>query len=245
MEELFEQLQDDTRSFWQSPSAGVRLLDRMPSPSDFFRDYVATSTPVIISGGASTCLKASRGAWDDLHSLAGRGGAGDLEVTVDFTPDGRGDCVVDVPHGMLSRRPTSSDVNGGNGSRSHAAGGVSAMEEWSSSSSTGGTAGARGVDVSKPARAPPALEATVPTAVADTTAAFVKPEERRMKFETFLGMLLEEGGNGSPSGSGARGGVREGVPYLSHQVCMRFPTAPRERPMTLAGDHYCTVQQLQ
>ncbi|CAM9590057.1 unnamed protein product [Ectocarpus sp. 8 AP-2014] len=128
MEELFEQLQDDTRSFWQHPSSGVRRLDTMPQPAEFFRDYVATSTPVILSGGG--CFKGGgrRSCWDDLASLAGRDSEG-LEVTVDFTPDGRGDCVVDVADGMLS----------------------------------------------EPAR---------------TTAVFVKPEERRMKFEAFVSTLL-------------------------------------------------------
>lgn len=205
MEELFEQLQDDTRSFWQSPSAGVRHLDNMPSSSDFFRDYVATSTPVVISGGSSTCLKASRGAWDDLPSLAGRSGVGDLEVTVDFTPDGRGDCVVDVPRSMLSRLPANNGVSS-HASRSDAAGRVSAK-----------------VDVSKPASAAAAAEAKA-SRDAGATAVFVKPEERRMKFETFLGMMLEEGGNGNPCGSGAKSGGGQGIPYLSHQVSRCSPT---------------------
>lgn len=232
MEELFEQLQDDTRSFWQSPSAGVRRLDRIPSPSDFFRDYVATSTPVIISGGASTCLRASRGAWDDLPSLAGRGGAGSLEVTVDFTPDGRGDCVVDVPRSILSRHSSRSDVDSnGSSPGDAAAGGVGEKEGGSCSGDTSGTAGAGGVGVSKPAPAPaPAPEAKASTAVAGTAAVFVKPEERRMEFETFVGMLLAEGARDNPCGSGVSGGGGEGVPYLSHQVCTRTPTAHNINP---------------
>eukprot|EP00752_Nemacystus_decipiens_P010892 g9685.t1 len=218
MEELFDQLQDDTRSFWQSPSGGVRRLDRMPSTSDFFRDYVATSTPVIISGGASTCLKASRGAWEDLPSLAGRGGAGKLEVTVDFTPNGRGDCVVDVPRSMLSEHSTRRDGNS-SADRADAASGESAKEEEGSRRGcTGGALGTGGVDLGEPAPAPaPAPEATVSTAVAGATAVFVKPEERRMKFETFVGMLLAEGERESPCGSGFGVGGGEGVPYLSHQ----------------------------
>lgn len=219
MDKLFEQLQDDTRSFWQSPSAGVRRLDRMPSPSDFFRDYVATGTPVVISGGASACLKASRDAWDDLASLAGRGGSGDQKVTVDFTPNGRGDCVVDVPRNMLRRRSTSGDVNS-NASGGTAGGGVSAKLEEEDSSSRGATGtmvDPGRVDVSKPAPVA-APDATV-SAGAGTTAVFVKPEERRMEFKTFIG-LLEEGGSGVPCSSGTDGGGGEGVPYLSHQVCI-------------------------
>lgn len=64
MEEIFEKLQDDTRSLWVSSS--VRRLKHMPSPTVFFKDFVATSTPVIIEGGASGWKAAQ--SWD-LESL--------------------------------------------------------------------------------------------------------------------------------------------------------------------------------
>lgn len=204
MEELFEQLQDDTRSFWQHPSSGVRRLDTIPPPAEFFRDYVATSTPVILSGGG--CFKGGgrRSCWDDLASLAGRDSEG-LEVTVDFTPDGRGDCVVDVADSMLSERPTS-DAN--------------AMRD----SSTGG--GAAGVEGSRRScKTGDAVNGEGgAAAAAGTTAVFVKPEERRMKFEAFVSTLLKEAaakaGDESSSTRGCTsGGVGGGVPYLSHQVC--------------------------
>lgn len=105
MDELFEQLQDDTRSFWQSPNA-IRRLDAMPPATTFFRDYVATSTPVIISGGVSG-WNAAR-SWNDLVSLADENP--ELEVTVDFTPDGRGDCVVDV--GLFEQSSQDDDGRG-------------------------------------------------------------------------------------------------------------------------------------
>lgn len=180
MEDLFGQLQDDTRSFWQSPSA-VQRLDRMPSPTTFFREYVATSTPVIISGGASA-WKAMR-SWEDLAFLAGENP--ELEVTVDFTPDGRGDCVVDVNHAI-------DDQDGGQ------------VDGDETPAVANGRCGA-GV--------------------------FVKPEERRVTFERFVGMLsksaaatdYEDGGGSSfepdsCSGDGDGAGNSEEVPYLSHQV---------------------------
>lgn len=205
MEELFEQLQDDTRSFWQSPSSGVRRLDTMPLPADFFRDYVATSTPVILSGGG--CFKGDGGScWDDLSSLAGRDSEG-LEVTVDFTPDGRGDCVVDVGESMLSECPTSdADVERNSNTEGDAVG----VEGSRRSCRTGG-----------------AVNGGAAAAASCSRAVFVKPEERRMKFETFVSTLLMEaaaraGGESSSTRECASGsGVGKGVPYLSHQVRLR------------------------
>ncbi|CAM9165656.1 unnamed protein product [Ectocarpus sp. 12 AP-2014] len=201
MEELFEQLQDDTRSFWQNPSSGVRRLDTMPPPAEFFRDYVATSTPVILSG-AGGCFKGGgrRICWDDLASLAGRGSEG-LEVTVDFTPDGRGDCVVDVADSMPSEHPTS-DANAKRDSPT--GGGAATGAEGSRRSCGAGDAGNGGA----------------PAAAGTTTAVFVKPEERRMKFEAFVSTLLKEAeakAGDESSSTRTSGGVGGGVPYLSHQ----------------------------
>lgn len=66
MEELFDMLQDDTQSLWVNPQSSVRRLSRMPSPTTFFKDYVSTSTPVIIEGGAASWNAAK--SWD-LESL--------------------------------------------------------------------------------------------------------------------------------------------------------------------------------
>ncbi|CAM9885504.1 unnamed protein product, partial [Scytosiphon promiscuus] len=214
MEGVYEQLQDDTRSFWQSPSAGVRRLESMPSPSEFFRDYVATSTPVIITGGASACLKDERHCWGDLSSMVGRG-SGDLEVTVDFTPDGRGDCVVDVPESILTNRAPHS--NGGDthksssDGRSHT-GGASGVGDGTTGRHTTSRTGSAGC-----------CERRTASRKSATTAVFVKPEERRMKFEAFVDMLsaapsTPAGGGRCATGqsSGCIGGG-DGVPYLSHQ----------------------------
>ena len=197
MDELFEQLQDDTRSFWQSPNA-IRRLDAMPPATTFFRDYVATSTPVIISGGVSG-WNAAR-SWNGLVSLADENP--ELEVTVDFTPDGRGDCVVDV--GLLEHN--SQDDDDGRG----------ACRGETAAPCDGGAGGGAKVG----GRGGAKCGAVV----------FVKPEERVIKFAAFVNMLStaaeagpSEGGfggeppafRGESSQSSSKGSE---VPYLSHQV---------------------------
>ncbi|CAN0008064.1 unnamed protein product, partial [Pylaiella littoralis] len=242
MEELFEQLQDDTQSFWQSPSAGggggggIRRLDAMPSPADFFRDYVATSTPVIISsvGTASSaaCFKAAAhcSTWEDVSTLVGRGRRGldgdddDLEVTVDFTPDGRGDCVVDVARSMMlsSSSSSSNGISSKGGSKTSDVG----KQEQGSGGSSNRPGNATGFGGDSPAAAA-AAGGGGKEAVPGTTAVFVKPEERRVNFETFLGMLSETattassvssiGGSSSTLRSNSSDDTDGEVAYLSHQ----------------------------
>lgn len=103
-------LQDDTQSLWVNPQSSVRRLSRMPSPTTFFKDYVSTSTPVIIEGGAASWNAAK--SWD-LESLCRANP--ELEVTVDYTPDGRGDCVVDLDanNQVLGKVESGSDGSGG------------------------------------------------------------------------------------------------------------------------------------
>lgn len=201
MDELFEQLQDDTRSFWQSPNA-IRRLDAMPPATTFFRDYVATSTPVIISGGVSG-WNASR-SWDDLASLAGDNP--ELEVTVDFTPDGRGDCVVD--RGVFDQN---------NQDDSDACG--ACREETAAPCDRGADGGADG-----------GAKGGARSGVKRGAAVFVKPEERRIKFAAFVDMLStaaqatppEGGFGGEPAASRGESSQSSSkgseVPYLSHQV---------------------------
>ena len=203
MDELFEQLQDDTRSFWQSPTA-IRRLDAMPPAAAFVRDYVATSTPVIISGGISG-WRASR-SWDNLASLAGNNP--ELEVTVDFTPDGRGDCVVDLAH----FEKTSHDDDDDRRRACREATAAPCDTRVDSGAQGGAKGGSKGV-----------------------AAVFVKPEERRMKFAAFVAMLStaaevaprtegRHGGDPAFRGESSRSSSKDGeVPYLSHQVRIRKP----------------------
>lgn len=164
MDDLFEQLQDDARSLW-CPST-VKRLDGMPSPDLFYKEYVATSTPVIISGGAETLRRAA--SWDDLAFLA----EPDLEVTVDFTPDGRGDCVVNLGSSR-SRECERCELEAVNG----------------------------------------------PAGVNNTSWVFVKPEERKIRFSSFLDVMLSRDGQSIASSRSCSGGSKgDEVPYLSHQV---------------------------
>lgn len=148
MDDIFEKLQDDTSSLWQSPAESVKRLKQVPSAATFFKEYVATSTPVIIAGGASAWKATS--SWD-LDSLARENP--ELEVTVDWTPNGRGDCVVEDD------------------------------------------------------------EPECPV--------FVKPEERKMHFKSFVDALHAQGAQSRTDGRITGGDVcseDDGVLYLSHQV---------------------------
>lgn len=122
-------------------------------------------------------------SWGDLARLA-RDNAELGEVTVDFTPDGKGDCVID------SNPRSGVD---------HSCGSGGALPAYSESNSS----------------------------------IFVKPEERRMKFASFVDLLSETGTSPTPyphqgaedlserarcRGSNGSGDGKAGVPYLSHQV---------------------------
>ncbi|CAM9247938.1 unnamed protein product [Choristocarpus tenellus] len=72
----------------------------MPSALTFFKDFVSKNTPVIIEGGMKS-WRATR-AWD-LASL--RQEQAKLEVTVNITPDGRGDCVVEQDGALVFVKP--------------------------------------------------------------------------------------------------------------------------------------------
>jgi Cupin-like domain len=85
MQELLSELQENVSGLW-APRAVQRI--RNPTPEDFFRTYIATNTPVIIEGALSSWADAAQ--WT-TEALVHR--AGELNVTVDVTPDGHGDCV--------------------------------------------------------------------------------------------------------------------------------------------------------
>eukprot|EP01126_Amoeba_proteus_P015562 TRINITY_DN1701_c0_g1_i31.p1 TRINITY_DN1701_c0_g1~~TRINITY_DN1701_c0_g1_i31.p1 ORF type:complete len:109 (-),score=15.36 TRINITY_DN1701_c0_g1_i31:605-931(-) len=72
--------------YWPSKIERIRC----PSAIEFYRDYVSTNTPVIITGlfHSWPCLE----RWSSNY-LKEKFGSG--IVSVDITPNGRGDCVVD------------------------------------------------------------------------------------------------------------------------------------------------------
>ena len=61
----------------------------VPSPLEFYRDYVSRNKPVIIQGALENWSALSK--WTDSQYL--RDQLGDHSVTIDVTPDGYGDCV--------------------------------------------------------------------------------------------------------------------------------------------------------
>mmetsp|Transcript_414 Transcript_414/g.665 ORF Transcript_414/g.665 Transcript_414/m.665 type:complete len:257 (-) Transcript_414:611-1381(-) len=93
-------LSSDTSSFWTS--GRVPRLSRVPSGRYFYKKFVSRSVPCVVSVGDGTSRR-RKGAGriphmpagltvDDLMRVMGQ----DAEVTVDLTPDGRGDCVRNV-----------------------------------------------------------------------------------------------------------------------------------------------------
>jgi hypothetical protein len=66
-------------------------------PVAFLRDYVAANKPLIVRGGAAHWPAARRGGARGWTRAYLERAAGDAEVTVDVTPNGRGDAV--TPYG--------------------------------------------------------------------------------------------------------------------------------------------------
>jgi len=82
---------DELRENIQSLVLGggvTRVPAESLTPLRFYREYISKSLPVIITGGMDTWAAMTR--WN-LHYLSEK--LGDQKVTVDFTPDGRGDSV--------------------------------------------------------------------------------------------------------------------------------------------------------
>lgn len=104
-------LSDDVGGLWALPSPTpppsslppVPILDRPPSPLVFLREYVARSRPCIIrnavpNGDGNGPLRLTLDDLVDMLERAGDdgvppGGVEEVTLTVDATPDGRGDCV--------------------------------------------------------------------------------------------------------------------------------------------------------
>lgn len=105
--ETLDALSDDVGSLWFSSSHRISVLNEPPSALTFLRDHVSVSRPCIIRN----CIHSSDDAGrpliltlDDLVSICSDCGKDDIELTVDVTPDGHGDCVRTVREGSSDER---------------------------------------------------------------------------------------------------------------------------------------------
>eukprot|EP00002_Diphylleia_rotans_P015412 TRINITY_DN2991_c0_g1_i4.p1 TRINITY_DN2991_c0_g1~~TRINITY_DN2991_c0_g1_i4.p1 ORF type:complete len:188 (-),score=46.69 TRINITY_DN2991_c0_g1_i4:161-724(-) len=94
----FSQLCSDANELFISSECAV--IHEKPTPLQFMRDYVATNTPVLIKGGASHWSAVSKWTNNYLRRIAG-----DLDITVDATPNGYGDNIVETEDGLRFVKP--------------------------------------------------------------------------------------------------------------------------------------------
>eukprot|EP01122_Echinamoeba_exundans_P015572 TRINITY_DN7453_c0_g1_i1.p1 TRINITY_DN7453_c0_g1~~TRINITY_DN7453_c0_g1_i1.p1 ORF type:complete len:336 (+),score=52.70 TRINITY_DN7453_c0_g1_i1:35-1042(+) len=87
LSEAFQRLSMDMKDFcW--PNEIERI--QKPSPAEFYREYVAANKPVIIMNAFDDWPALKR--WD-LDYLRKKAGA--LQISIDLTPAGHGDCIVE------------------------------------------------------------------------------------------------------------------------------------------------------
>ena len=89
LHDVLQAHQSSVQGLWV-PSAIKRISK--PTAFTFLRDYVATSTPVIISDA----IECDTEQWT-AEALLER--AGSVECTINVTPTGHGDCVTADPSG--------------------------------------------------------------------------------------------------------------------------------------------------
>lgn len=88
-------LRQDVQDFW-APLHGVARVDASDlSPLRFYREYVSKSVPVVLTNAMeSPQWRRARDAWQRDAYLVDK--AGDALVTVDVTPFGLGDAVLEL-----------------------------------------------------------------------------------------------------------------------------------------------------
>uniref|UniRef100_A0A7S0RY55 JmjC domain-containing protein n=1 Tax=Pyramimonas obovata TaxID=1411642 RepID=A0A7S0RY55_9CHLO len=98
MSDVFFDLSAEVREL--SVPSCVERIGKVPDPIVFLREYVAQNRPVVITGGASHWPALERWNLSFLQKkLDGQ------KVTVDVTPDGRGDAVVQTDKGTFFVTP--------------------------------------------------------------------------------------------------------------------------------------------
>ncbi|KAH9117179.1 hypothetical protein LEN26_012763 [Aphanomyces euteiches] len=88
MNQVLAQLSEDSKDFW-TPRTIARIS--RPSPLEFYRDYVSKNIPVVITDAFDHWPALHK--WTDDYLVET---LGDHHVTVDVTPFGYGDAVVDL-----------------------------------------------------------------------------------------------------------------------------------------------------
>lgn len=91
-------LQSDTQDFW-APLQSIRRVDALNiTPLQFYREFVSRNVPVVLLNVMTSVLwRRARHKWqDDAHLVAK---AGNDIVTVDVTPFGVGDAVLELSKG--------------------------------------------------------------------------------------------------------------------------------------------------
>ncbi|CAH0514557.1 unnamed protein product [Peronospora belbahrii] len=95
MSTALHRLQRDTHDFWSPPSSIRRIDASNLSPLQFYRDYVSRNVPVVLLNAmtSSRWRRAIENWPNDEHLIAK---AGDRTVTVDITPNGFGDAILEL-----------------------------------------------------------------------------------------------------------------------------------------------------
>lgn len=95
MSTALRRLQSDTHDFW-APSHSIRRLDASTlTPLEFHRDFISRNVPVVLLNTMTSCLwRRVIADWQNDEHLVAK--AGNQLVTVNVTPFGFGDAVLEL-----------------------------------------------------------------------------------------------------------------------------------------------------
>ncbi|TFJ81480.1 hypothetical protein NSK_007202 [Nannochloropsis salina CCMP1776] len=168
IDEALQALHQDVEDFWV-PQAVCRLTQPI-SALTFLRDFVQPSIPVVFCQG-SGLMGEDWGleTWKDWKEIVEKIG-GERLVSVNVTPDGRGDAILGLREWQSERGSGRGEVDDQDGSR-NASG-----------------------DAQENSDKPNSLSSPRPHPTSRPQRVFVKPEERRMTFASFVKTLLQASG---------------------------------------------------